>query len=235
MNTPPFTGSYVAVLQPKERTDSPGVWQFGLMALFDEDADFTEMNAALRAAKIDMWGPDPKKWPGANWRAGMDEKLKMYSPWRKQDELIVIDKTTNSPLLDQNTGLAVLRPGAKRGCYFLNLHTRGRKSEEECEQDRPDVVDHDMIRITDPKLLYSGARYIADVGAFAYFKSPKAFGATFGLNHVQKIGDGTALGGRIPVSAAFVKVKKVGVTPAGTGFDNGAEDDEDPLAGLGME
>jgi len=235
MNTPPFIGHFVKLLKAAERQDARGKWQFSIRAHFAPGTDLSAMNAALREAKYKKFGPDPSKWPGANWRKGMDEKLKMASPWKLQDELVLIDKSTGTAVMGDD-GLPILQPGCQRGGYYLNLHTQGRNSEEECEQDRPDVVDHDMQPIRNPALLYSGAIYVAEVGAFGYFNSPKAFGVSFGLNHVQKIGEGEPIGGRIPVSAAFKKVKKVGVTPAQTGFDDGAEAYDDPLAGLdGME
>jgi hypothetical protein len=59
---------------------------------------------------------------------------------------------------------------------------------------RPGVVDRDLNPILDSTEVYSGCYARVSINCFAYNVSGNR-GTSFGLNHVQKLADGEALGG----------------------------------------
>lgn len=59
---------------------------------------------------------------------------------------------------------------------------------------RPGIVDQDLNPIIDSTELYSGAYARVSINAFA-FNTSGSKGVSFGLNNVQKLADGEALGG----------------------------------------
>lgn len=60
---------------------------------------------------------------------------------------------------------------------------------------RPGIVDEDVNPILDSTQVYSGCYARVSMNAFAYNTQGNK-GVSFGLNHVQKMGDGDYLGGR---------------------------------------
>jgi hypothetical protein len=56
-------------------------------------------------------------------------------------------------------------------------------------------VDRRVQPIVDPREIYPGCFVIASVRAFTYDTRGNK-GVSFGLNHIQKIADGTPIGGR---------------------------------------
>jgi len=66
----------------------------------------------------------------------------------------------------------------------------------------PDPTTGRPMAITDANELYAGAQVRASVGAFAY-NMPINKGVSFGLNNVQKVGDGERLDGRVAASDEF--------------------------------
>lgn len=60
---------------------------------------------------------------------------------------------------------------------------------------RPGVVDADLNAVLDPTSVYSGCYARVSINAFAYSNSGNK-GISFGLNNVQFLADGDALGGR---------------------------------------
>lgn len=79
---------------------------------------------------------------------------------------------------------------------------------------RPGIVDRDMNDILDQTEVYSGCYARVSVNAFPY--AGQAKGVSFGLNHVQKLGDGEHLGG------AFTKAED--------DFAEPADEDEDDMS-----
>jgi hypothetical protein len=67
---------------------------------------------------------------------------------------------------------------------------------------RPSVVDQNLNEILDSTEVYSGCYARASINAYAYNTSGNK-GVTFGLNHIQKMGDGDPLGGRSRVEDDF--------------------------------
>jgi hypothetical protein len=72
-----------------------------------------------------------------------------------------------------------------KGCYFINV---------KCKQ-KPGLVDKDLQAILDPADLYSGCYVRAAINAYPFNKKGN-IGIAFGLNNIQKLADGEALGGR---------------------------------------
>jgi hypothetical protein len=60
---------------------------------------------------------------------------------------------------------------------------------------RPGIVDGDLNPIIDSTSVYSGCYVRASLNAYAYSTQGNN-GVTFGLNHIQLLGDGEFLGGR---------------------------------------
>lgn len=67
---------------------------------------------------------------------------------------------------------------------------------------RPGVVDRNVNPIIDGSEIYSGCFARLALGAFAYNTRGKK-GVSFGLNHVQKMGDGDYLDGRTSAEDVF--------------------------------
>lgn len=87
------------------------------------------------------------------------------------------------------------------------------------EDQRPSVVDEEMIPITDQAKFYPGCYARAYVYARVWEYMNKQ-GVQFILDHVQKLGDGPSFGGKKPVDQVF--------SPMGTGApDEDSGDDMD--------
>ena len=72
-----------------------------------------------------------------------------------------------------------------RGCYFINANS----------DTAPGVVDADRNRILDRSEMYSGVKGRASINLYAYNVNGNR-GIACGLNNLQKISDGTPLGGK---------------------------------------
>lgn len=72
----------------------------------------------------------------------------------------------------------------RAGHYFMTVSSKN----------KPRVVDGDVHPIIEPTELYSGCYARASINAFAYNTGGNK-GVSFGLNHLQKTGDGEPLGG----------------------------------------
>lgn len=101
--TPEFRVSYPNVFKAKMNTLSEKE-EFSLVALFDADADLSELKKAAKDAIIKKWGADKDEWP---------ENLK--SPFRKQEE--------RGKKVD---GKKVLPNGYEEGGIFINLKSKQR-------------------------------------------------------------------------------------------------------------
>lgn len=78
---------------------------------------------------------------------------------------------------------------------------------------KPGIVDQNVRPILDSTAVYSGCYARVSLNAFAYSQSGNK-GVSFGLNHIQLLGDGDYLGGR---------------SNAADDFDALGDDDEDSL------
>lgn len=82
----------------------------------------------------------------------------------------------------------------RAGHYYMSVSSD--------EKYRPGVVDQNVNPILDQTEIYSGVYARLSIGAFPY-NNPKAKGVSFGLNHVQKMGDGAPLDGRTSAQDVF--------------------------------
>jgi hypothetical protein len=90
---------------------------------------------------------------------------------------------------------------------------------------KPGVVDQNVVDIIDPSKFYGGAYGRATVNAFAYDKAGNK-GVAFGLNNVQLVADGEPFSSRSKPSEDFTSIAQ----PAGQA---GGAAPKDPLADLG--
>lgn len=67
---------------------------------------------------------------------------------------------------------------------------------------KPGLVDRNREPIIDANDVYSGCYARVQIGAFAYNNSGNK-GISFGLNHIQKLGDGEPLGGMMRAEDVF--------------------------------
>ena len=72
-------------------------------------------------------------------------------------------------------------------------------------EQRPGVVDAQVQDILDVGSVYAGQKVRASIAPFAWANSGKK-GVSFGLNHIQVLGDGVRIDGRIAADKAFSPV-----------------------------
>lgn len=105
-----------------------------------------------------------------------------------------LPKSWKNPLRDGDTDRDDDDP-AYEGCYFVNASTTR----------KPGIVDKDMNAILNVEELYSGCYGRVNVNFYAFNVSGNK-GVACGLNHLQKLADGEALGGsRVSVEDAFAE------------------------------
>jgi hypothetical protein len=81
--------------------------------------------------------------------------------------------------------------------------------------------------ITDPDELYPGCVVRASLGAFSYDRNGNR-GVSFGLNALQKLGEGKRLDGRVAVEDEFDALEDDLAEPGSGSLDD--DPDEDPMA-----
>lgn len=92
------------------------------------------------------------------------------------------------------------------------------------EDQRPSVVDRNMVPITDPAEVYPGCYARAYIYAYVWFypnrKQPMKKGIGFILDHVQKLGEGKSFGGKKPIEQVFAPLPdESGSAEASDDFD----------------
>jgi hypothetical protein len=115
-------------------------------------------------------------------------------------------KNLRSPFRDQgerekenDDGKMVLPPGHEKGAIFMNFKTK----------DKPGVVDAKNQPIIDSSEVYAGAKYRASVRPFAYDTKGNC-GVSFGLQNIQKVGEGESLSGRVKAEDEFAPIETDG-------------------------
>ena len=73
--TPKFRASFANVFRPGKAMEDGQEPKYGVMMLFDKDADLSALKAAAQQAVVDEWGADKAKWP-----------KNLRSPFRDQGE-----------------------------------------------------------------------------------------------------------------------------------------------------
>jgi hypothetical protein len=109
--------------------------------------------------------------------------------------------------------------GYPKGSTFVNMSAKN----------RPGVVDANVADVLDPSDAYAGRDCLINATAYTYDVSGNR-GVTFGVNHVQILGDNDRLDGRKAAAEVFVAVE--GVIADASAFEEGepvsvTADDED--------
>jgi len=144
---------------------------------------------------------------------------------KKYSVSLVISKSDKATLKAINDAIAIAKEQGKSkkwgGKIPAKLKMPLRDGDEERPEDevyknaffvnassptRPTLVDRDMNLITDPADLYSGCYGRASISFFAFNKKGN-LGIACGLNHLQKMQDGEALGGRSAVDEDFEAIE----------------------------
>ena len=185
------------LITPKFRVSFPNLFKAQHNKLSGKD-EFTVValfpkDADLSALKKAAHDACVKKW-------GPNEKTwpkNIRSPFRDQGE----------KAKENDAGKVVLPSGHVAGAIFMNF-----KSKE-----RPGVVGPDLQPIIDPSEIYAGCYARAAVTAFAYDQAGNR-GVSFGLNNIQKMGDGDHFGGRTKAEDDFTAISNEVGTTAGELF-----------------
>jgi hypothetical protein len=110
-------------------------------------------------------------------------------------------KDLESPVVDGDDIKFADKEGYK-GCWVIKATTS--------EDQRPSVVDHEMVPIVEPAAFYPGCYARAYIYAYVWFyPNRQKFmkrGVGFILDHVQKLRDGKSFGGKKPVEQVFSPV-----------------------------
>lgn len=209
LNTPDFTGAFVKVFQPEEKTNAKTgeKWfEYGITALFDDGETLAELKAAATEIMIEKFGADKTQWPK---QKSEKNKNGWQKPWYDQ-----ADKAKDNPDLGPHDKTY---DGYKSGNLYLNLKTR----------DQPEVVYGNLQKVMKESDIYSGARFSANIDLYWYDNESRGIGV--GLNCLMKVGDGEPLGAQKPKASDVFSPRKMDTSKASTAaFDD--EDDEDPMA-----
>lgn len=167
--TPEFRGMFVSVLKPREQTRDDGSVkrEYSITAVYPKGEALTALKAAYVKFMEGKFGKDQDAWPEFK-----------NNPFRKCKERHKVEKSGKSVPVGFEEGDA----------YFMEYTSN--------EKFPPEVVDRAVQPILEPRDVYSGAYYRAEVSPYYYdFKGNR--GIKFGLRHVQKTRDGEAVGFRV--------------------------------------
>jgi hypothetical protein len=120
---------------------------------------------------------------------------------------------------DPETGKLIPEPGYMAGGLFISLNAGTEK---------PDCRDQKMKEVTSASVLYAGCKFRAVVRPYGYDRRGNK-GVAFGLQTLQKIGEGENIAGRVNAADYFEPVEDLqdnATTGATTGDD--WDDGEDP-------
>lgn len=176
--------SYTYVAEPRpddEKTNNDGdpLYYYGTQLLIPktDKATIKKMQAAVKAAIIQKFGPDKAKslWNNSNFK----------KPWRDADE--------------------EERDGAEyKGMMFANCKTNAKSKTDYAS--RPGIALKNRIKLTDiseiHEHIYSGCHAYISITAY-YFKSSGSQGIALALNNILKDKDGERLDGSVDVMDEF--------------------------------
>lgn len=188
--TPKFRVSFPNLFKPR-KNDMSGKMEYGVMALFSKGTDLSKLQAAVKQAVEQKWGTDQKKWP----KDPETGKVKIRMPFRKHEE----------KRYENDNGDLVFPPGMEEGGIFINL-----KSIQ-----KPGVVDQDVQDIINESDVYAGCYARATVSVYAY-ETKGNCGVSFGLQNLQKMGEGDPLGSRTKPQDDFAPIAGAGASEGAT-------------------
>lgn len=129
-------------------------------------------------------------------QAAIEEKWgKDQSKWPKTIRTPFRDQGERAKT-DEATGKTYLPNGYEDGAIYLNLKSK----------QRPGLVDKNVQPIIEQSEFYAGCWAIATVSCYAYDQKGNK-GVAFGLNNIQKVAEGDALGGRTKAENDFAPVE----------------------------
>lgn len=197
--TPEFTAAFTqSVFTPRK---APGAEKakYSCVALFEKEPKNLPGSGSFDDLKAAALAAAYAKWGDTDETREKIKKGSIRMPFRKNDEGKYPDKFV----------------------YFATLSAN--------EEFKPGVVDRfkgpdgKPVVITDPNVLYSGCAARAAVNAYAYDASGNR-GVAFGLNNIQKTGEGDRMDGRKDATEAFDALE--------SGVDEGdlaVSDDDNPM------
>lgn len=177
-----YPALFVAKLMPKQPgapAGTPDVYKYQATLVFDPGTDLSALEAAAYAVGEEKFGSKFRE---------MKKAKKVKWPF--------LDGNDGRFLNDDGTAKAGFGPGK------IAIATNA------AEDRKPGVVsryagpDGKPLEITNPKEIYPGCRVRASLDCFAY-DMPTSKGVTFGLNNIQKLGDGKRLDGRVAATDDF--------------------------------
>ena len=160
---------------------------------------------------VNVW--DPKSVDGSNPKFSVSLII-------SKDDKKTIDKINAAIKAAYNEGLGKLKGTSKVAPALSAIKTPLRDGDAERPDDeayknsyfvnaktlqRPGIIDHDMQHILDPSEVYSGVKGRASITFYA-FNSNGNRGIACALNNLQKVADGTPLGGRSSAEEDFANV-----------------------------
>lgn len=178
---PEARANYVFLTKPRKNTRRPEAEPaYSVVLAFEKDViDDTEGFKELKAAMLAL----------AREKVG-DNALKLLKTGRIanpiRDGSEMVDKN-GDPMEDFED------------CYVITARRRA-------DLGPPGLVDQKVRPITDPTEVYSGMQCIASVNPFYYEVEGKR-GIGIGLNNVQKVADGTRVGGKPDPKSEFTALK----------------------------
>lgn len=187
--TPEFRVSYPHVFKPNQVKPTDKP-KFSITMLYSKDTD--------------LMGSSPDGKPRSLKEVIRNAKLAEFGPKENWPENL------ESPVIDGDDPKFKEKDGYK-GHWVIKATTS--------EDQRPSVVDADMVPITEASELYPGCYARAYVYAYVWEYMGKQ-GVGFILDHVQKLRDGKSFGGKKPVEQVFSPV-------AAADADESEDDDMD--------
>ena len=157
-------------------------------------------------------------WPEGTDLTEMQNAALTVAKARWGDEVVQLIRTGKVRWPFRNDAGDVKARGYPEGSTFVNMSAKN----------RPGVVDANVADVIDPGEAYAGRDALINATAYTYDVSGNR-GVTFGVNHVQILGDNERLDGRKAASEVFAAVE--GVIADASAFDTEevatAADDQD--------
>lgn len=172
--TPEFRVSFPHVFKAQAMPGTNNPPKYSVTMLFDKKQDLAIIKNAINAAKVEKFGTDKAKWP----------------------------KVIKNPVADGDGEAGIQKKTGERMAGYDNTWVVKASTNE---NSKPGIVDRDGQEIMRESDFYAGCYARAYVLAYVW-EFPKGsgkFGVGFILDHLQKLRDGKAFGGKKPVSEVF--------------------------------
>lgn len=172
--TPEFRVSFPHVFKAQAMPGTNNAPKFSVTMLFDKNSNMDLIKKAIHAAKVEKFGANKDKWP----------------------------KTIKGPVQDGDGEAGITKKTGERMAGYENSWVVKASTNE---NQKPGVVDRDGQEIIRESDFYAGCYARAYIYAYVW-EFPKGsgkYGVGFILDHLQKLRDGKAFGGKKPVGEVF--------------------------------